>query len=135
MKIGVFLIICVLLCNSLFAVDFTVEISGVQPGQGKICLAVFDNEKDFPSGKNIACKSVKPANNKVTIKFSGIKAGKYAFAAFQDKNGNKKLDKNLFGIPTERYGFSGKKVFGGPSFKDALVAVKSKDQIIKIELK
>ena len=32
--------------------------------------------------------------------------GEYAISLFVDFNGNKKIDKNFFGIPREQYGFS-----------------------------
>jgi uncharacterized protein (DUF2141 family) len=50
-----------------------------------------------------------------------IPIGKYALAVFEDLNQNKKLDKNLTGIPTEPYVFSnhaGSK-WSKPSFDDA----------------
>lgn len=44
------------------------------------------------------------------------------------------LDKNFLGIPKEKYGFSGKNVFGQPSFEDAMIVVNG-DQTILIEIK
>ena len=35
-----------------------------------------------------------------------LSRGEYAISLFVDSNGNKKLDKNFFGIPKEQYGFS-----------------------------
>ena len=37
---------------------------------------------------------------------SMLPRGEYAISLFVDSNGNKKLDKNFFGIPKEQYGFS-----------------------------
>ena len=44
--------------------------------------------------------------SEVTVQFDNIPAGKYAIAIFLDENDNYKLDRNLFGIPKEKYGFS-----------------------------
>jgi uncharacterized protein (DUF2141 family) len=46
-----------------------------------------------------------------------------AICAYHDKNDNGRLDKNVFGIPTERYGFSNdpKRGFGPPTFEQASV--------------
>jgi uncharacterized protein (DUF2141 family) len=54
----------------------------------------------------------------ITIK--DIQPGNYAVAIFHDVNQNGKLDKNIFGIPTEDYGFSNnaRGSFGPPSYKD-----------------
>jgi uncharacterized protein (DUF2141 family) len=40
-----------------------------------------------------------------SFEFSDIKPGKYAIAVIHDENCNGELDSNLFGIPTEGYGF------------------------------
>ncbi len=48
-----------------------------------------------------------------------------AVSAYHDRNGNGKLDKNSFGLPTERYGFSNdpKRGFGPPSFEQTAIDV------------
>jgi len=54
-----------------------------------------------------------------------VPSGTWAVLAYHDENGNKKLDTNFVGMPTEGYGFSNgaKARFGPPSFKDAAIAV------------
>ena len=49
----------------------------------------------------------------------------YAIGIFVDKNYNNKMDRNLFGVPKEQFGFSNnaKGNFGPPSFKDASFVV------------
>jgi len=49
---------------------------------------------------------------------------------YQDRNNNKKSDKNFLGIPKEKYGFSGRRVFGKPSFNDAKIVLKLKTTIL-----
>ena len=53
--------------------------------------------------------------------FDGLPAGVYAAAMIHDENGNRKLDTNWMGIPTEGYGASrdAKGRFGPPRFEDA----------------
>ena len=38
--------------------------------------------------------------------FEGVAPGAYAIAVMHDENGDGKLDKNFFGVPTEGYGVS-----------------------------
>jgi uncharacterized protein (DUF2141 family) len=47
--------------------------------------------------------------------------GEYAISLFVDSNGNKKIDKNFFGIPKEQYGFSNNVMgrMAAPSFEQA----------------
>ena len=70
--------------------------------------------------------SEKANGDQVTLVFKDVPAGKYAFNAYHDENANGKMDRNLFGIPTEGYAFSrdarGRR--GPPSFEDAVFEVK-----------
>ena len=45
--------------------------------------------------------------------------GSYSIKVFHDENGNSKLDKDILGVPTERYGFSNnaRGRFGPPPFQ------------------
>ena len=50
------------------------------------------------------CVKVTEDSPKITLK--DISSGSYALALFQDVNGDRKLNRNTTGIPTEGYGFS-----------------------------
>lgn len=66
-----------------------------------------------------------------------IPAGRYALAVFEDLNKNKKLDKNLTGIPIEPYVFSnnaGSK-WSKPIFQDASFELTSGNKQLFLELK
>ena len=54
---------------------------------------------------------------------TGLPDGDYAVSAFLDENANMKLDANLFGLPTEPYGFSrdARALAGPPAFADAAI--------------
>ncbi len=134
-KATVIFLICILFENSTFAADITVAITGVKIDQGKIFLGMFNNPMEFPGGNQKAGQFADSENSTIRMIFTNLNAGKHAFAAFQDKNGNKKLDTNFIGIPKERYGFSGKQVFGSPKFEESAILVDSKNQVIRIELK
>ncbi len=58
-------------------------------------------------------------------------AGTYAIALYHDADDDNELDRGLFGIPTEGYGFSRNAGGGlsGPSFRDAAVEVGPGQQV------
>jgi hypothetical protein len=57
-------------------------------------------------------------------------------AVFHDENMNGQLDKNMFGIPKEGYGFSNnpKKSIGPPKFADAKFQLDQPEKVFEIKL-
>lgn len=113
----------------------TVEIEGLTNKKGNIRLALYNKNNVFPSEKDVFKNSVQSSSNKFVI-FNALKEDKYAIAVFHDENKNGILDKNIFGVPTEKYGFSNnaRAVFSAPSFDEAAFSIKS-DSKISIKLK
>ncbi len=77
------------------------------------------------------------ANNRWYTIGGSIPTGSYALAVFEDINKNKKLDKNLTGIPIEPYVFSnnaGSK-WRKPIFQDASFELTSGNKELFLELK
>jgi uncharacterized protein (DUF2141 family) len=109
-----------------FAGDLTIEISGIAPDRGKIYVAVYDGPETFPvQGRQRVGQVVAPENAHFSVHFKNLPPGRYAAVAFQDFNGNGKLDKNFLGIPREPYGFSNgaRGAAGAPKFSDAAITV------------
>lgn len=108
---------------SLFLVEnnsLTITIQKINSEKGKMMFALYDNEKNYMNEKKAYDKGIATIKNgKATIKFSNLKKGKYAFVFFYDKNNDNKLNTNLLGIPTEKYGFSNNAsgLLGPPSFQ------------------
>ena len=75
-------------------------------------------------------------NKTASISFDQLPPGTYAVAVFHDKNNNGILDKNMLGIPLERYGFSNnaRETFSAPSFNSASIDLSS-DKAIGIYIK
>src|SRR5207244_9170112 len=65
-----------------------------------------------------------------------VKAGRYAAIVFHDLNGNGRLDKNFWGVPTEPYGFSGnvRPALAPPSFNEVALDVGQVNKTITIRL-
>ena len=69
------------------------------------------------------------------ISFS-VEPGDYAIAVYHDQNGNGKMDKRMFGIPKEPYGFSNniKPVMSAPKFSECRFTVGDSGKAISIKL-
>ena len=85
--------------------DITFEINGIK-STGKIYVQLFKGEQNYNQGiaHNASVVTVKKGSTQVA--FSNLAQGEYALRYFHDKNNNGKLETNLFGMPTEGYGFS-----------------------------
>ena len=105
------------------------KIKGVSSLSGNLMIAVYEDESKFPKfGKGDINIVHAVKSNNPNIKISDLVVGNtYAIAVFHDANGNKYLDKNFLGIPTEKYGFSNnaRGTFGPPYYSDAKFKVYS----------
>jgi uncharacterized protein (DUF2141 family) len=63
--------------------------------------------------------------------------GSYAVQAYHDENGNRRLDRNLLGAPSEPYGFSNdaRRSFGPPSYKEAEFTLSSHAMTLEIRVR
>ena len=105
--------------------SINVKIQNISNNSGVIACAIFESKEGFPSKfLKFASKTMltQIRGKDASFEFSDIKPGKYAITVIHDENLNGELDTNLFGIPTEGYGFSsGAEVtFSAPSFSDAV---------------
>jgi len=90
---------------------------------GDLFVAVYDNESDFMD-KEVFQTIAKVKDENVIIDLP-LSDGEYAISVFHDLNGNKELDKNWMGIPTEPYGFSNnaRGKFGPPTYNQCKVKI------------
>ena len=118
--------------------DLTVTVTGLRNNDGQVAIQLFNNSKGFPEKIENAIKSlvVNPTNNKAVFTVSNLPAGTYAIALMHDENRNKKMDKSLFGVPKEGFGFSKnpKIVFSAPSFSDCSFRIGSETKQLSIKL-
>lgn len=128
MKIKMISLIVLLTINSaLFAQhNFSVEVTGVEPGKGYVFFGLYDKEKGFLDNESqIATAKVKASENKVVYTFKNLPDGDYAIAVYQDVNDNGKCDRSIIGYPTEGFGFSKnyKPKFSAPDFDEVKIAI------------
>ena len=116
-----------------------IEIEGIKNTKGIMQIGLYSADADFPDFEKIfKGASPKPNISGVVYSFDNIPAGTYAIALWQDENEDKELNKNMFGAPKEKYGFSNNVfgTFGPPDFKDASFKVEEgKTSTLKIKLK
>ena len=72
---------------------------------GEIRLAVYDSKDGFQQRAEVLSVVRQTSGNQLTFSVELPAAGDYVLAAFHDLNGNGELDTNMFGVPTEPYGF------------------------------
>lgn len=129
--------VLLLAAHAAQAADLSIEVSVPAAKQGNVLVAVFDKAEGFPRGKPVETAMAPAVAGKALVKFAGLPAGDYAVSAFLDENGNTKLDANVFGLPTEPFGFSrnARAVAGPPSFAEASFRVDGAAQQQALELK
>ncbi|MBK6731415.1 MAG: DUF2141 domain-containing protein [Bacteroidetes bacterium] len=99
--------------------DINVTVTNLKNTDGYIFIGLFNKADDFPiDGKQYRKDYVKVSSKTFTYTFKNIPAGDYAIAVYHDENADHKCNRNMMGIPTERYGFSNniKPVLSAPSF-------------------
>ena len=115
-----------------FAGTVKVKVNNIKK-KGEMHLAIYDDANVFENDngeKGGATKGIIQGViedvkiGSVTYTFE-LPDGTYAIGIFVDKNYNNKMDRNLFGVPKEQFGFSNnaKGNFGPPSFEDASFTV------------
>ena len=123
----------IILCFMAFSFDkkddakLYLEVKGIDKIQGKIMVAVYSDSENFPkTGKSYKNYSFSVNAKSMTLTLKGLYEGKpCAIAVYHDVNNNEKLDENMFGMPTEKYGFSNnaRETFSAPSFESAKVII------------
>jgi uncharacterized protein (DUF2141 family) len=100
--------------------NLRIDVEQLAPVQGTLHVALFDRADKFMK-KHTAIIATKVTAPKLSLVFSNLPAGEYAFSIFHDVNDNGKLDTNLLGVPIEPWGFSNdaRGRFGPPAFHQA----------------
>lgn len=97
-----------------------VEITNLEPREGKILLSVYDNEEGFPGDEDKAIKKlIIPANDEPCIAEIVLPPGTYAISVAHDINDNMAVDTNWLGIPKEPLGMSNYPEMARPKFDKA----------------
>lgn len=106
-----------------------IHVDGFRNTKGNLGTVVFTSPEGWPENISKAYRTgpaaIEQANHIATAVWSHLPPGNYAVAAIHDENGNAKLDRNMFGIPREGFGFANnpRVVLSAPPFSRAQVHV------------
>ncbi len=111
----------------------TITIGNVKARGGTIRVALFKQGQKFPDGAPLQAKVVGDDAKKVSL---SVEPGWYAVAVYHDQNNNGQLDKKIFGIPKEPYGFSNniRPATSAPKFDECKIQVQQNEKEIAIKL-
>jgi uncharacterized protein (DUF2141 family) len=112
-----------------------VLIDGFSNDKGKARIALCNSLESYKNADKAFRLDAAPIRNgKAEWVLQDVPFGEYAIRVFHDENGNKILDKNLFGKPTEAYGFSNnaRATFGAPDYKKAAFQFDNTDMTVRI---
>lgn len=121
---------------SAFAADcaVTIQLKNVNKGGGKVFMSIYESEQAYKASKPLKWAAYDATDTEISVTET-LAAGEYVMSAFQDSNGNNKLDSNILGIPKEPVGISNYKGKGIPGgFKELKTAVSGETTIV-VEMK
>lgn len=121
------------------AAEVVVRVSGLSEPVGQVGCSLFAGTAGFPMDNTSARNLWLPADAKgVTCRFNDVPEGTYAVSIGHDVNGNKRVDTNFVGLPTEQWGVSNnaRPTLRAPRFDEASfkVAADAKDVVIDIKV-
>ncbi|HTD05180.1 DUF2141 domain-containing protein [Undibacterium sp.] len=114
------------------AADLTVNVKNLRSQNGMLMLALFNSADSFlKPEKQYGAQMISASQQPGVMVFKNLPAGRYAVSVFQDENRNGKMDSNMLGVPTERYGFSNNAMgtMGPPSFEQAAISLTDSREI------
>ena len=89
------------------AAELLVRITGLSEPLGQVGCSLFAGQTGFPMDNAGARQLWQAADAKgVTCRYSDVPEGAYAVSIGHDLNGNKRVDTNFVGLPTEQWGVS-----------------------------
>ena len=119
--------------------NLTVEIKGIRNQDGQVCLSLFAGAKGFPTraGSAVRQQCLEITDTPQLVNFRNLESGSYAVAVLHDTNGDRQANRNVFGIPTEGFGFSRNPTIatGPPKFGKSVVVVAGSSTNIQIQLR
>lgn len=113
------------------------HVVGIEEVKGELYIGLYDDNINFRNTDSVFMKQIVPVDGHEIISvMENLPKSEYALTLFHDKNSNGKLDKNWFGKPKEKYGFSNhqKIRFKAPGFEKCSFYV-SGDTEIQIQMK
>lgn len=96
-----------LFATTATASEVVVRVTGLAASTGEVGCALFAPGPAFPMDASGARQHWTRADvDGVTCRFDDVPAGLWAVSVSHDLNGNRKVDTNMVGLPTEAWGVS-----------------------------
>jgi uncharacterized protein (DUF2141 family) len=100
--------------------ELRITVEGIRSAHGTVLIGLYDSAVSFDRAIELAANDgflndpqrvagiALKANAAMMsgVALPNLPPGRYGAIVFQDENGNGRLDKNFWGVPTEPYGFS-----------------------------
>lgn len=117
--------------------DFFLTVVGFENDLGKAMIALFNSEEAYSeNGEKFKYVAAEIKDSKAEWAIEDLPFGEYAIKLYHDENENRKLDRNMLGIPSETFGFSNNATgsFGPADYEDAKFIFNSSGQKHEINL-
>lgn len=103
---------------------------------GAVVVSLYDSANSFLKSPIQEVTAMHDGSGVVELNLGNYPAGQYAISAFHDKNGNGKLDRNIFRIPSEPIGLSNnaRPKFGPPKWPDASFSIAQSDHTVELSI-
>ncbi|MCW5609284.1 MAG: DUF2141 domain-containing protein [Rubrivivax sp.] len=110
-----------------------VEVHNVRPQQGQLMVAAYDAADRF--GRQPLASLRAPAGDAVTtLRLCGLAGSEVALTLFQDLDGDGRMGRNAFGMPTEPWGASGSPGMLGPKWESTRVPLDGRVIVVKLSV-
>lgn len=112
--------------------DLNIKIKNIKKIDGRLEIAIYNKSETFlVKGKALKVYSLEVNNNTNFLTIKNLPKGEYAIAIYHDLNSDYQCNKNMFGLPSEAYGFSTnfKPIISKPSFDDCKIYIDNSKSI------
>ncbi len=111
-------------------VSLDVRVDNVRPDQGQVRVALYDEGTWL--AEPVVGEQIDSTATSVTLHLQAPASGRYGLAAYQDTNGDGRLNRNVVGMPSEPTAFSNNAPmsFGPPRFADAALDVSAPSETV-----
>ncbi len=118
--------------------SLAVHVTGFRNDKGVIGCLMFRSPDGWPENEDKAyTRAALPiTGSDAVLNFPHVTPGRYGIVVLHDENSNHKLDRNIFRVPKEGFGFANNPhvALSAPSWKDASVEVTCPATPIDIQL-
>lgn len=120
------------------ATELVVRVGGLEAPFGQVGCSLFAGPAGFPMDNTVAQVQWHAASpDGVICRYAGVAPGRYAVSIAHDRNGNRQVDTNFLGMPTEPWGVSNnvRPNLRAPRFNEAQFSVDPQAAELVIDIK